>query len=220
MLLALESEGLQEALQRRWLVPDMSNGYLLVSQDMSKVQEMRQVAAEAKEEEEKSNDEDKDEADKDKDGKPKKKEWTKPWEQPNESRNVTLQHSQRPLSELLSPGTGHDSGGSLSAATPTTPTRPPSTASVPSPAAPMPKVPAPAQAIQPPGSPSKAGVGDDVMVAGQQAGASGNQTFTGKVTSTANGKLKINFGGRDEREYSENEVKLINRAGAPGPFRT
>ena len=80
MLAALESEGLQEALQRRWLVPDPSTGFLLVSQDQSKVIEMREVAESCGE---CPGDKEKKEGEKDeKDEKDKKKtdEWTKPWD--------------------------------------------------------------------------------------------------------------------------------------------
>ena len=45
LLKDIGAEGVQEALNRRWLVPDTFTGCLLVSTDAAKVQEMRQAAA-------------------------------------------------------------------------------------------------------------------------------------------------------------------------------
>lgn len=208
MINALTAEGLQEALQRRWLVPDQSNGYLLVSQDMSKVLEMRELAEECG-----KCPEDLAKEKKEKDGEKKEEEWTKPWEKPNESRAYSMQHSHRPLSELLSPATGHDSGGALTN-TPASTSRFPGLSASSTPTTPPARPAAPAQSIQPAGT-NKAGVGDDVMVVGKGAGTSEAQTFTNKITSAGGGKVKINFGGRDEREYPENEVQLIQKPAAP-----
>ena len=214
MLLALESEGLQEALQRRWLVPQMETGFLMVSQDQSKVLEMREVAercGHCPEDLAKKKEDEKDEKG-EKDG--EKKEWTKPWEHPNESHQMAMNHSSRNISELLSPGTGHDSGSPLSnapapAATPTgRPPMPPPAAppTAPAPAASSRPPSAPNAALQPggPNTPGKVGIGNNVMV--QPAAES--QTYTGKVTKSANGMVTVAF-GNTEREFPESEVKLI-----------
>lgn len=185
MLLALESEGLQEALQRRWLVPQMETGYLLVTQDQAKVNEMREVA-------EKCGECPGDEKKKDEKDEKKKDEWTKPWERPNESHEFVARHSGRNISELLSPGTGHDSGSPLKSPPPATPTAPPS---------------APAAADNKP-----PGIGDEVLVVQRAPGASESQTYTGKVSKNANGMTTINFGNA-EREYPDAEVKVVKRAG-------
>jgi hypothetical protein len=187
MISVLQSEGLREALERRWLVPDVSSGYLLVSQDMTKVLEMRALAEQATEE------------------KPEpvqESTWNKTWAQPDASHDAVMTHSVRNINELLSPGTGHDSGGPLTAGASSAPTAPP-------PATPT----APPTAMTPAG-PEKPGVGDEVVVVSADGGASESQTFTGKISSAANGRVKISFGGSGgEREYPENEVKVIKKAG-------
>jgi hypothetical protein len=205
MLNALGSDGLQEALNLRWLVPDNDTGYLYVSQDMSKVIEMREAVENAPKEEKEGEKEDKDEED-------KKKEWTKPWERPNESRTYSMQHSHRPLNELLSPGTGHDPARS----TPTAPAAAPAAAPVAAtsarpapPAAPM----TPAVGARPGGA-GKPGVGDEVVIVSKGGvGATESQTFSGKVSSSLDGKVRINFGGT-EREFPESEVQVLKKATA------
>lgn len=212
MLAALESEGLQEALQRRWLVPDPSTGFLLVSQDQTKVIEMREIAekcGECPEDKDKCKDEDEDECEK------KKKEWTKPWERPNESHRLAMNHSERCISELLSPGTGHDSGSPLSSGASSTPTgRPavPPTAPPPSSTPASTRPPSAPNANRTP-TPGKPGIGDNVTVTPGGGGAAGaaNQTYAGKVSKAANGMLTVSF-GNTEREFPENEVRLVGGA--------
>jgi len=211
MLAALESEGLQEALQRRWLVPDPSTGFLLVSQDQSKVLEMREVAEKCGKCPE---DAKKKESDDEEEDKKKTDEWTKPWERPNESHQFALNHSGRNISELLSPGTGHDSGSSLRTPPPATPTGRPAV---------PPTAPPPAAAgasTRPPSAPNanllptsgKAGIGDNVTVMpGGSANPAESQTYTGKVTKSANGMVTVAF-GNTEREFPESEVRLVGAA--------
>ncbi len=180
MINALGSDGLQEALSRRWLVPDETTGFLLVSQDMTRIADMRKVA------EEKS------------DKAPvaeNKSAWDRPWPAPNASHDFAVRHSVRPLNELLSPATGHDTESPLRAAPPATPTAPPSTVA--------------------PAGMQKPEVGDEVVVVSKPtAGATESQTYTGKVSSAANGLVKINFGNA-EREYPESEVKILKKT-VPG----
>lgn len=185
MLAALESEGLQEALQRRWLVPDPSTGFLLVSQDQSKVNEMREIAEHCGE----------CPGDKEKKDEKTKDEWTKPWERPNESHQFAMNHSGRNISELLSPGTGHDSGSPLTAPAAATPTAPPVKASTPD--------------NRPPG------MGDEVLVVQKAPGATESQTFTGKVVKNANGTTTVNF-GNSQRDYPDKDVTVVKRAGMAG----
>lgn len=186
MLAALESEGLQEALQRRWLVPDPSTGFLLVSQDQSKVNEMREIAEKCGE----CPDDKKEKKDEE-----KKDEWTKPWERPNESHQFAMNHSGRNISELLSPGTGHDSGSPLKAPAAATPTAPPVAATTPD--------------NRPPG------MGDEVLVVQKAPGATESQTFTGKVVKNANGTTTVNF-GNSQRDYPDKDVTVTKRAGMAG----
>lgn len=202
MLAALESEGLQEALQRRWLVPDVSTGYLLVSQDQSKVIEMREIAEHRPEDAEKS----------DKTNEAKTDEWTKTWERPNESHKFAMSHSERNISELLSPGTGHDSGSSLRVPPPATPTgRPAMPPTAPPPAA-------AGASTRPPSAPNanlsrapgRPGIGDNVVV-NPDGTAESQQTYTGKVSKAANGMVTVSF-GNTEREFPENQVSLVGGA--------
>lgn len=199
MLAALESEGLQEALQRRWLVPDPDTGFLLVSQDQNKVNEMREVV-------EQNNPAKKDVIE-------VKEEWTKSWERPNASHQFAMNHSDRNISELLSPGTGHDSGSSLRVPPPATPTGRPAMPPTAPPAA------AAGASTRPPSAPNanlspatgRAGIGDNVMVMPGGANPAESQTYTGKVTKSANGMVTVAF-GNTEREFPENEVKLVGGA--------
>jgi len=224
MLATLESEGLQEALQRRWLVPDPSTGFLLVNQDAAKVQEMRQVAehcghcpediaAKAAETATAAASTATAAATAAKNGEEKVKteeSWTRPWEAPPRAHDIALRHSQRDISELLSPATGHDNSSPLSARAPSSPltTPPPATptsAGAP-PGAPPPAVPPPQ-----PGT-AKIGIGDEVLVSpAAGAGATESQTYTGKVSKNLNGMVTVNFGGTS-REFPENEVKVVKAA--------
>jgi hypothetical protein len=203
MLNALQHDGLQEALQRRWLVPDVSSGYLMVSQDMTKVQEMRAIAeeAEAKEKDEK------DEKDSDE---TKKKEWTKPWEKPNESHGFAMRHSNRLFDGLPSPGTGHDTSGPLTSA-PTAPPQAPTSAPA-APTAARPPLPATPTASSRPANPAGAQrptVGSQVVVVPKEGSMQG-QTITGTVSRAAGGKVSVKFGtGGPEQEYPEADVRTL-----------
>lgn len=100
------SEGMQEALQKRWLVAVPETGFLQVSQDMTRVLEMR---AEAAKEEPKA---------------PAPTEAVPAWKCESASHAYAVGHSVHPLNELLSPGTGKDSApmGHTTPANPVTPT--------------------------------------------------------------------------------------------------
>ena len=205
MINTLGHDGLQEALQRRWLVPDMSSGYLLVSQDMSKVLEMREAAEESKDCAKCKKSTKDCVCPKDDDKEDTSEKWTKPWERPQESHNFVTRHAERNISELLSPGTGHDSGGGLTSGSS------PTSAAPRQPVTPPPAAPTSApQAVKPPGT-NTPGVGDSVAVA-PKGGATESQAYTGVVTSSANGMVKIKFGDT-EREYPENEVQVMQKMG-------
>lgn len=96
MLAALESEGMQEALQRRWLRPDADTGHLQVSTDMAVVEEMRAVAATPAPAPEASVRE-------------------------SASHGFAMAHAQRSIDELLAPGTGHDNSAPFKPNPPPTP---------------------------------------------------------------------------------------------------
>ena len=83
MIAALGAEGMQEALQRRWLLPDTDTGYLQVSNDLASVEELR-TAAETPA--------------------PKQVESVVV----DQTHNIALSHAHRNINELLAPGTGHD----------------------------------------------------------------------------------------------------------------
>jgi hypothetical protein len=200
MLATLESEGLQEALQRRWLVPDPSTGFLLVSQEMAKVQEMREAAEPPRAETPQPSA-----------ATIERKEtvrteetWTKPWEAPPRAHNIAISHAQRDISELLSPATGHDNSSPLAARAPTSPltTPPPSMPSTPT----APGAPAPVTAA----TQQKVGIGDEVLVS-PPTGAAESQTYTGKVSKNENGQVTINF-GTTTRQFPETQVKVIKSA--------
>lgn len=103
MIGTLGSEAMQEALQRRWLVPNQDTGLLQVSSEMAKVIEMRECAEKCE--------------------KCGCKECEcKPAEAKMESHDFSVAHASRHpnfLHELLSPATGHDpQAGSAPAAIP------------------------------------------------------------------------------------------------------
>lgn len=104
-----------------------------------------------------------------------------------ESHNLAVGHASRHpnfLHELLSPATGHDSADIQPQATTPAPTQPPAAAMV-----------------------KKPGIGDSVVV------AENGRTYTGTVGSVQGGRYKVTFGGTEkpktERDYAENEVKLV-----------
>jgi hypothetical protein len=101
MLATIGSEGMSEALQRRWLVPNTETGHLQVSTDMRVVEEMRVIAdapapvAEAIQE--------------------------------SACHNMAVSHSTRErgmLSELMAPMTGHDNSAPFRPQQPASPTGP------------------------------------------------------------------------------------------------
>lgn len=101
MIGLLGAEGMQEALQRRWLVPDMDTGHLQVSNDLAVVEELRSVAATPA---------------------PKQEESIVA----DPTHNIALSHAHRCIDELLAPGTGHDNSAPFRPQAPATPasTRP------------------------------------------------------------------------------------------------
>ena len=111
MLATIGSDAMQEALQRRWLVPSTETGFLQVSADMNKVTEMRDIAEKC----------------------PTcgmKECKCEHKEAQTESHNLSVGHASRHpnfLHELLSPATGHDPEAvppPQAAATPTAPPPP------------------------------------------------------------------------------------------------
>lgn len=121
MIAALGSESMQEALQKRWLVPDHVNGLLTVSAEMAKIDEMREVSAKC----------------------PAcgKAECDCATAAPvSRSHGYAFEHALRhhdgsalqeavrasnSVQELLSPGTGHENDNGLKGPVPLTPTTPP-----------------------------------------------------------------------------------------------
>ena len=90
MLGSIGADAVQEALQRRWLVPNQDTGLLQVSAEMSKVNEMRAIAGEQKPD-------------------------AAPTLESHE-RNLAIGHASRHpnyLHELLSPATGHDPNAAM-----------------------------------------------------------------------------------------------------------
>lgn len=202
MTATLGYEGMTEALQRRWLVPNTETGHLQVSTDLRVVEEMRALA---------EHDPEGDEEDK---KKPKHepgcecgecmdtyKKYSyglhKPMKEVGESHDLVMSHSSRTrgqLTELMAPGTGHDNSA---------PFRPPQ------PATPMQST-APAPA--PNGQPGQPGVGDEVLV------AENGKTYTGTVGAVGqDGKYRVSFGNEKppiNRDYGTNEIKVTKKAAA------
>lgn len=106
MSAVLGEDGLQEALNRRWLVPNYESGYLQVANHGNVVEEMQEIAA-----------------------------MPDPAPEPDklsESRTVCTQHAFRNavteanvLSEIAAPGTGRPAPGFAQAPAPATPTSAP-----------------------------------------------------------------------------------------------
>jgi hypothetical protein len=180
----LGEDGLQEALNRRWLVPNYEDGYLHISPQGSAVEEMQAIAA--------------------------MPDPTPAADTLGESRNICQQHAIRGradileasvLSEIAAPATGRPSPGFVQAAAPMTPTAP---------AAPPPAPAAPAAAAGPGAAPAPApgsnAVGEDVSV------VQNGKTYQGKVASINNGKYRLSFGGPErpqDREYAANELNRV-----------
>ena len=93
MIASLGAEGMQEALQRRWLVPDTDTGHLQVSNDLAAVEELRTAA-----------------------GTPAPKQVESVVV--DQTHNLALFHAHRNIDELLAPGTGHDNSAPFRAQQP------------------------------------------------------------------------------------------------------
>lgn len=107
MLATIGSDGMSEALQRRWLVPSTETGHLQVSTDMAVVEEMRTIAEMPTPE-------------------------TVPIKE-SASHGFAVSHSVRErgqLTELMAPMTGHDNSAPFRPQTPAAPTSAPMGASV------------------------------------------------------------------------------------------
>lgn len=136
MTTVLGEDGLQEALNRRWLVPNYDSGYLQVANHGSVVEDMEAIAA-----------------------------MPDPTPEPDnlgESRNICQQHAIRGradimeasvLSEIAAPATGRPSPGFVQAAASSTPTAPAA-----------PAAPAAGPAAAGGAAPAGSAVGEDVSV--------------------------------------------------------
>jgi hypothetical protein len=105
MIAALGSDGMSEALQRRWLVPNVETGHLQVSTDMQVVEELRTIADAPAPEAESV--------------------------QEGATHNMALDHAHRErgmLTELMAPMTGHDNSAPFRPKAPASPAAPSSTA--------------------------------------------------------------------------------------------
>jgi len=180
IIASIGADHMQEALQRRWLVPNGETGYLQVSTDMNRVQEMRDLAEKC--------------------DKCKHAECACVESLPtNESRNAVMGHAgvKTTIYELLSPGTGHDSGSPLSGNSGGLP----------------PQQPQQAPTSSTPVANAKPAIGDEVMV------AEDGKTFMGRVSSLSGGRYRLSFGGekpKTTRDYTENEVRMTQKVGAAG----
>ena len=98
---AIGAEGMSEALQRRWLVPDTDTGYLNVTRDMQVVAEMQKIAE------------------------MKPETCTLNPVPISESHDMALGHTRRrSIVEIAAPGTGAPAPGLTSVSQPTPPTQP------------------------------------------------------------------------------------------------
>jgi hypothetical protein len=106
MIASLGAEGMQEALQRRWLVPDTETGHLQVSNDLASVEELRTAA-----------------------GTPAPKQVESVVV--DETHNIALSHAHRNIDELLAPGTGHDNSAPFRPRIPNSPVASPAAPAAP-----------------------------------------------------------------------------------------
>ncbi len=212
LMAEIGSEGLREALERRWVVANHESGYLQVTNDMAKVQEIREFAERVEEtckkdgvdicKKDGEDDDGEEGEEKGEDGKPKKKEWKKPWETHEESHKFSLDHSQRDvskslLSEIAAPGTGHDSPrGPAPAAAPPTSAVPPRQSAAPNSNAPR--------------NPNTSDVGDSVMVTHE------GRQYQGRVAAkTQDGRYKLSFGASRppvDIAYAPEEMRFVAQA--------
>lgn len=129
------SDGLQEALMRRWLVPSQDTGLLQINTDLARVQEMQEAA-----------------------GKPDAEVRIAE----SSSAAIVLDHAHRtPIFEISAPGTGRP-GPTLARATPTTP---PPAAPAPAAPPQAPASPTPAAGPSASGQAGNFGIGSDVTIA-------------------------------------------------------
>lgn len=84
---AIGADGVAEALKERWLVPDTDSGYLCVTNDLVKIEEMRTLAE------------------------MKPEQYAPEAVSVTESHEVSLFHTKRRLHEIAAPGTGHPAPG-------------------------------------------------------------------------------------------------------------
>lgn len=105
MIAEIGSDGMLEAQQRRWLVPNIDTGHLQVSTDLRVVEEMRALA-------EKEGDEKHEEGCK----------CDKCKKDMHESHDLTLRHAHRNIDELMAPMTGHDNSAPFKPVAPAAPT--------------------------------------------------------------------------------------------------
>ncbi len=171
------SEGLQEALTRRWLVPSHDTGLLQINTDLARVTEMQEAA-----------------------GTPDAVAQVAE----SVSAPFVLEHAGRtPIFEISAPGTGRP-GPTLARATPTTPPPP---AAPPAPAAPAaPAAPSPAAGPSSNGQAGEYGIGSNVTVAEDGRSYTGKiaaRTPEGRyrLSFGAGSKPPVS------REYSPNEMQ-------------
>lgn len=180
MSTVLGEDGLREALNRRWLVPNYESGYLQVANHGSVVEDMEAIAA-----------------------------LPDPAPEPDnlgESRSVCTQHAFRNaaplseasvLSEIAAPGTGRPSPGFVQAAAPATPTAPVT------PAAPAG---APAAAPTGGGAQPSGAVGEDVSVVQDGRTYQGKiaSVNNGRYRLSFGGPERP-----ADREYGQNEINRV-----------
>jgi len=106
MIATLGAEGMQEALTRRWLIPDTDTGHLQVSGDLAVVEELRAAA-----------------------GTPAPKQTESVAD--DLRHGIALGHAHRNIDELLAPGTGHDNSAPFRPQTPSSPVASPTAPAAP-----------------------------------------------------------------------------------------
>ena len=193
----LGSDGLQEALRRRWLIPDMDSGFLQINNQLAVVEDIRRNAelcevCGSKECKCGSNN-----------GICRvcgSKGCTCVNQQESAAHSFVMEHAhvkssvvQGVVQELLAPATGHDNSAPM-----TTPAQPP-------PAPPPPRVPTAPRSTSPE-------VGDSVMVTQE------GKTYTGVVGALKDGRYTVSFGGMEkpanEETYGPEQLRLVKKANA------
>ncbi len=185
------AEAMQEALNNRWIVPDVETGFLHVTTDFGTLAEIRKLAEEQEiiEAEARAK------------GAPAPIQESVvettgyPWQTHafHESLGTHMQR-RHSISEIAAPGTGNAAPPPSTSSRPVTPMAPASHAPPPSPSNPS----------------SGADIGDDVMV------TENGKTFTGKIHSRdSGGNYQLTFGDQKpmaNRPYKSNEVRLVQKA--------